>query len=116
MSSSASDLLKKAWEIYSVVLHYVTYAVVFILGSSGIVYQLRTRLDLGLPDFGLTFLESTIVWGVLATPLYIAGMVALVMALSLFGLFVYLGWLFLSYLPAILGIFVEVWRDQRNGA
>ena len=115
MSSSASDFLKKAWEIYGLVLRYVTLAVVFVWGSSAIVYQLRTRLGLSLPDFGLTFLESTVVWGVLATPFYIIGLFVVVMALSLLALFAYLGWVVLKHLPAIVGLFVEVWREERNG-
>ena len=116
MSSSASDVLTKAWEIYGLVLRYLTYAVVFVGGSSAVIYQLRIRFGLDVPDFGLTFLESTILWGVLATPFYMIAMFAIVMALSFLALFAYLSWLVLKHLPEIVGVVVEVWREQRNGS
>ena len=112
--SESSDVFTKAWEIYGLVLRYLTYAVVFVGGSSVVIYQLRIRLGLEVPDFGLTFLESTILWGVLATPLYMAVMFVLLLGIMLTALLAYVAWLGITHLPQVLGFVVEVYREQRE--
>ena len=106
--------IKRADEVIQWLFWTLFRFVVFLFASSALVYHVRTRTGIALPDFGLSVVASSWVWGFLFLPLFVVGMVVLTLVLTVTVAAIYLLVKAIPHIPALIRAIRDVHAEQRH--
>lgn len=109
-ASEAVAHAKRSLRLVDRVVGVLFKIAVFYLGSYAAVAGLHLHTRVTLPTFGLDLTQQLAVWALLALPVYVIAMGAVVVVFVV-GLTVMLGlWTLVKHLPQLLGIGIEILR------